>query len=301
MTDYGGWVTGIAPKKPGLISIKPGSKNHINAIREYELEFEKLQIDAGFTFISESQVSWRDLSYVFETLDGVRNSGLITIYGDRLCLIKKIFMEYPDTKKGILVKILSKKEIQGCKRKFSIIGPYTLYRISNVINYDKEKLITKIYEEILEESIDLGFDAVDFHEPYIGYEEEVDQWLARRLYNLIDSFPSLRIFVYPYYTDYTRKLNLLIQISRDGILIDMNSMGIDEIIPLPVDRIIIGLDDIVIEEDITSLSQRIKRLTREIRYREVDITYPYTLNTLSYNMMIRKVRLIGLLMRVLRK
>ena len=301
MTVYGGWITGIAPKKPELIKLNTDPNNYEEAVRKYEHEFEELQIVNGFTFISESQIHWRDLSSVFEILGGVKNTGLITLFSGRLCLIKKIFIGNPDMEEGILSRMFPQRKTSGYKRKFSIIGPYTLYRISSVINYDKEKLVTKLYERILEESVELGFDAIDFHEPYIGYEREADQWLVKRIYNLIDSFPSLKIFTYPYITDYPRKLNLLLKISRDGILLDTNYISIDEIMPLPIDRIIIGLDEMIREDDITPLSQRITRLTREIRFREIDITYPYTLNTLSYNNMIRRVRLIGLLIKVLKK
>jgi len=294
MTEFGGWITGIAPKKSELIRMRL----NLNIIRKFEREIEELQVNNGFTFISEAQVIWRDLSYAFEILNGVKNSGLITLFGNRLCLTKKIFLEYPDTKEGILLRLFTRKRALGYKRKYSIIGPYTLYRISDTINYDKEKLVTKIYEKILEESIELEFDAVDLHEPYIGYEKDADRWLARRLYTLIDSFPSLKIFVYPYYIDYSKKLSLLMDISRDGILIDMNYMGLDELTPLPVDRIIIGLDDILTGEDTVPLSQRIKHLIRDIHFREVDITYPYSINTLSFKTMIDKIRLIGSLLKV---
>lgn len=231
----------------------------------------------------------------------MKNAGVVTLFGDRLCLTRKIFLDYPNMNKGILASVFTRKKVTGYKRKFSIIGPYTLFRISSTVNYDKEKFIVKLYEKILEESIELGFDAVDFHEPYIGHEKETDQWLARRLYSLIDSYPSLKIFTYPYIINYSKKLGLLLKISRDGVLLDMNYMGLDEIIPLPIDRVIIGLDDMMLEDDITSLSRGIKSLTREIHFREIDITYPYSLNILSYNTMIRKIRLIGLLLRVLRK
>lgn len=297
MTIYEGWITGLVTPRPNtLLKMRDNSDNHIVLLDTERNEFIDIQRKTRLNYVSEPQLTWTDLTEPIKRLENVAIGIEIPLPSTHLFINKIIFKEKPVLENGVIRQFFPYGDRKADK--FSIIGPYSLYHLSNAINNDRERIVNLLFNKILEEALSLGFKAIDLHEPFLLRDDKLDKWLLKRLYRIIYSYPSLDVFVYPYRQDTRAILDIIIDISRNGVLMYMDYTDLQGIIPLPTERLIIALSNILTEDDLLTFKRDISRFANRIRFR--NITFTHIFHNTPYNDAVKSIRVLGLILNIVR-
>ncbi|MDG6997749.1 MAG: hypothetical protein JRN15_01395 [Nitrososphaerota archaeon] len=209
-------------------------------------DFVRLQIESGFTRISDGQIKWQDFLRPFsESLDGLRSGADLSRWYDTNSFYRKpsvagkikssdgLFLE------NYLTRALKLVKSKTIKKKISIPGPYTL---ASLVAADKRRLdlvedFAVVLRKIIESLPSLGFESVQINEPSLVYRYGESALTSKlHLSAFLDAFSNhlskmpVEVYLHTYFGDSSKILKELLTL--DGITalgIDFTQTALDDI------------------------------------------------------------------------
>jgi len=202
----------------------------------------RLQIESGFSRISDGQLLWQDFLRPFsENLEGLEGGADLFRWFDTNTFFRKPFVlkkvKLPKESSFIqdyeVVSAIALTKEAGAKKKIAIPGPYTLSSLVQDEHYKskREELLddfAKIIRKLLKNLSVLGYESVQINEPSLVYRYGTSGLTSRKeLKSFINAFeenldsPPMEIGLHTYFGDCSPILEKLIEL--DGV----SEIGID--------------------------------------------------------------------------
>lgn len=205
-------------------------------------DLTNLQIDSGFTRISDGQLLWQDyLRPISESVSGLRSGADLSRWYDTNSFFRKPSIEgklavSEDTlflKRYTVESALRLvKPTKRVKRKISVLGPYSLASLAANEHYkSKEQLVhdfARILRQVLRQLPKLGFGTVQINEPSLVYrygESGITSGKELRIFQ--SAFEEylcrlpLEVYLHTYFGDSSKILKDLLAL--DGV----TAIGVD--------------------------------------------------------------------------
>lgn len=206
------------------------------------LELTNLQMDSGFTRISEGQLLWQDYLRPFsESVSGLRSGADLSRWYDTNSFYRKpsVIGKLSASKDTLFLKqyfveraLKIIKSNRRIKRKISILGPYSLASLAANEHYKSKDLLVhdfaKLLKQVLYQLPKLGISTVQINEPSLVY---------RYGESGITSKKELRIFLSAF-EEYLSKLPLEVYLHTyfgDSSTILKDLLTLDGVVAIGVD------------------------------------------------------------------
>jgi 5-methyltetrahydropteroyltriglutamate--homocysteine methyltransferase len=219
------------------------------AFRSDATDLVKLQIDSGFTRISDGQIRWQDFLRPFsESLGGIKIGADLSRWFDTnsfyrkpalvgaLKVPTKPFLDNYEIKQALgLVKA------RNGKRKISIPGPYTLASlVADERGRSRTELVGefgRVLKKIVSGLAKAGFGSVQINEPALVYRYgESALTNKKHLKVFVSSFsdnfsrPPIELYLHTYFGDCSKILSELLDLEGVSALgIDFTQTALDDI------------------------------------------------------------------------
>jgi len=304
MTIFEGYSTGIFPLDHEAIKIyleyEDGLIDHEtyeNILLDKSRYLIELQSKLGFTYISDPQLLWRNLLEPIYYLKGVKKYNPVNLGGDIIYSIRIV----DDVRyfRGLINEFIFEELRKTSEKwKITILGPYTFYNliVNSIVN--RENVVREIYNGLLDEIAESGYDTVDIHEPIFAFSSNIDRNLLKRIYRNLDVY-DIEFNIYTYDADTSIYIGLFSQFNIKGLSIDTRYIDIWRLYPIPIDRIIVGCidsSDVYIEEPAKTINN-LKKLSKKIRFKFIGVSFNKSPHILPYKEFIEKLRVLGLILK----
>ncbi len=211
----------------------------------------KLQIESGFSRISDGQLLWQDFLRPFsENIEGLEGGADLFRWFDTNSFFRKPFVRkrvrLPKDKSFIqdyeVAPAINLVKEAGSKKKLSIPGPYSLASLVQDDHYgsEREQLVddfAKIIRRLLKNIAILGYEYVQINEPSLVYRYGTSALTSKKeLKSFISAFeenfdsPPVKLSLHTYFGDCSTILEKLLDLEGvSEVGIDFTQTSLDSI------------------------------------------------------------------------
>ncbi len=242
-------LTGIHPRSEETVKVSRDfdrlrtDKETLDSTFEADAKsLVKLQLESGFTRVSDGQLMWQDFLRPFsENLIGLEGGADLFRWFDTNTFFRKPFVKkrvkLPKDRSFVqdyeVAAAISLAKEGGAKKKLSILGPFTLASLvaDEYYGAKREELVedfARVIKKFLKNLASLGYESVQMNEPSLVYRYGISALTNKKeLKSFLSAFednldsPPLPITLHTYFGDCSTILEKLLEL--DGV----SEVGID--------------------------------------------------------------------------
>ncbi len=249
-------ITGIHSRSEETVRISRNYDRGRATKQELESAFEAdaenlvaLELEAGFTMISDGQLRWQDFIRPFsESLTGLKSGADLSRWYDTNSFYRKpsiVKQIRPPKDASFLTSYIESSALDLAKdrshRKLSIPGPYTLASLVTDEYYESAEERLDVFAKALGNLVsrlpEIGFEAVQINEPSLVYRYGKSALTSKKELNLfISTFSKyfsrqkVDVYLHTYFGDCSKILGKLLELEGvKGIGIDFTQTSLDSI------------------------------------------------------------------------
>lgn len=305
------YIVGIFPRNDYLASVwKRWERGDIpqevliNVIDESIEKVVELQISNGLTYIHDPLIDWHDILRPFTDIEGIK-VGPITRFFENNTFYKKPIIggEVKYEEGHILSYIHSDKLPKGRRWIISLPGPYTFYVLSEAKDAGEAvDSISRVISGAAEDLLNEGYEFINFLEPALAYYNDIDWEKVYRLYREVHDL-GIRYRIHLFFGDIGEKIRYISKICVNGFSIDASYTNIFDINTLNTDTIVLGIIDAqnTLLEDPDDIASKVNKFVEQHNVETVAITPNTDLDYLPYDYAVKKVGILGDVLRRLER
>lgn len=211
----------------------------------------KLQLECGFSRVSDGQLLWQDFLRPFsENLEGLEGGADLFRWFDTNTFFRKPFVKkkvrLPKDKSFIqdyeVAAAIALAKEGGSKKKLSIPGPYTLASLVEDEHYGKKRNelvddFANVIRKLLKNVASLGYESVQINEPSLVYRYGTSALTSKKeLKSFLSAFeenlksPTLQLSLHTYFGDCSTILEKLLELEGvSEVGVDFTQTSLDSI------------------------------------------------------------------------